>query len=96
MVAEVDLQVETTRKLEWSNFEDHQSKGIQSIHPECTYYIEVQEFELIPQGDERAGNISYLDLQVLRLTIENGRLAQMILDLKNELQTMRGQNAKRG
>lgn len=89
MIAEADLGMETSRKLEWSDFEDHQSKGVQSIHSDCTYYVEAQEFELIPEGDERATNISYLDLQVLRLTIENGRIAQLLVDLNKELTELR-------
>jgi hypothetical protein len=54
------------------------------------YYLEEVEFEVIQPGDTREGNISYLDLQVLRLTIENGRLAHLLVEVNKELEKLRG------
>lgn len=69
------------QELSWAEYEGHDGKGLQSVQEMGTYYLEEVELEVIPQGDVREGNISYLDLQVLRLTIETGRLAHQILEL---------------
>lgn len=79
----------TEEPLEWTSYQDNDGGGEQAIPLDSRqYYVEETDLEVQSRDTDDGQNIDWKYRQVLHLTVENGRLAQMVVDRDKLIQKL--------